>query len=74
MQKGLKTIYQDYKLWCGQCGYNTFNYGNFCEQLMVLYSLTTEYDRGLGDQIVIKSDKPMEYCPFEMKLQGGYLA
>lgn len=74
LQKGLKTIFQDYKLWCGQCGYNCFNYGNFCEQMMNLYQLTTEYDRGLGDQVVIKSDKPLDYCPFDMKLQGGYLS
>lgn len=73
INKGLKTIYQDYKLWCGQCGYNTFNYGNFTEVIVSLYQLTTEYDRGLGDQIVTKSDRPDDYCPFDLKLKGGYL-
>ena len=74
LQKGMKTIYQDYKLWCLQCGYNTFNYGNFCEVIMSLYQLTTEYDRGMGDQVVIKSEKPNDFCPFDLKLKGGYLA
>lgn len=74
MNKGLKEVFQDYKLWCGQCGYNTFNYGNFCDVLLNLYKLQIQYDKGMRDQVIIGSDKPMDFCPFELKLDGGYLS
>lgn len=72
LNKGLKVIYQDYKLWCGLCGYGPFNYGNFTESLLRQYKLTTEYDRGLGDQIVISSEYPNNYCPYDQSLISSY--
>lgn len=72
LNKGLKVIYQDYKLWCGLCGYGPFNYGNFTESMLKQYKLTTEYDRGLGDQIVISSEHPNNYCPYDQSLVSGY--
>lgn len=73
LNKGLKAIYQDYKLWCGLCGYAPFNYGNFADSLIKQYKLTTNYDRGLADQIVISSEFPDDYCPFDQSLQASYL-
>lgn len=72
INKGLKTIYQEYRLWCLECGYNTFAYGNFIENIISLYNLATEYDRGLKDQIVTSSAQDDEYCPFNL-ITGGYL-
>lgn len=72
INKGLKMIYQDYRLWCGQCGYGPFNYGNFVEAIVNQYQLTTQYDRGLGDQIVVSSLRPMDFCPFDQSLKTGY--
>ena len=74
INRGLKTIYQDYKLWCGLCGYNTFNYGNFTEVIISLYQLEVQYDRGMGDQVVISSGKDHDWCPFDLNMKGGYLA
>lgn len=72
LNKGLKMIYQDYKLWCGMCGYGPFNYGNFTESIVKQYKLTTVYDRGMGDQIIVKSELPNDYCPFEQTLSSSY--
>lgn len=72
LNKGLKQIYQDYKLWCGLCGYAPFNYGNFTESIIKQYKLTTLYDRGLGDQVVTSSDLPLDFCPFDQSLTAGY--
>ncbi len=73
LTKGMKTIYGDYKNWCLMCGYNAFNYGNFTESIIKQYRLTTEYDRGLSDQIVIKSEMPSDYCPFDQSLKAYYV-
>ncbi|MFA5642867.1 MAG: phage/plasmid primase, P4 family, partial [Bacteroidales bacterium] len=72
LNKGLKAVYQDYKLWCGLCGYAPFNYGNFADSLIKQYKLTTSYDRGLADQIIVSSEFPEDYCPFDQSLQASY--
>lgn len=72
LNKGFKNVYQDYKLWCLQCGYGPFNYGNFVESLLKQYKLTTAYDRGLGDQVIIRSEYSNDYCPFDQSLDSGY--
>lgn len=72
INKGLKMIYQDYRLWCGLCGYSPFNYGNFVEAIVKQYKLTTQYDRGLSDQMVISSLMPNDFCPFDQSLKTGY--
>lgn len=72
LNKGLKSIYYDYRQWCLLCGYGPFNYGNFAEAIVKQYKLTTLYDRGLGDQVVISSDWPNDYCPFDQTLQSSY--
>ena len=70
--RGFKDIYQDYKAWCVMCGYSPFNYGNFVESLSKLYKISTQYDKGLGDQVIIKSEYENEYCPFSQSLRLGY--
>lgn len=70
--KGLKAIYQDYKMWCLMCGYGPFNYGNFAEAIIKQYRLTTTYDKGMGDQVVTNSELPLTFCPFEQSLTSGY--
>ena len=72
LNKGLKAVYQDYKLWCGLCGYAPFNYGNFADSLIKQYKLTTTYDRGLADQVIVSSEFPDDYCPFDQSLQASY--
>lgn len=72
LNRGLKSVYQDYKLWCQLCGYGPFNYGNFSESIIKQYKLTTSYDRGLGDQIIVKSELPMSFCPFDQSLRSNY--
>ena len=72
LNKGLKSIYQDYKLWCGLCGYGPFNYGNFVESIIKQYKLTTIYDRGLNDQVVVSSLLPVTFCPFDQSLNDSY--
>ena len=72
LNKGLKTVYQDYRLWCGMCGYGPFNYGNFAEAIIKQYKLTTVYDRGLGDQIIVSSERANDFCPFDQSLRTGY--
>ena len=73
LNKGLKSVYQDYKLWCGLCGYAPFNYGNFADSIVKQYKLTTSYDRGLGDQVIISSEYPLDYCPYDQSLQSSYI-
>ena len=72
LNKGMKAIYQDYRLWCQLCGYGPFNYGNFSEAMVKQYKLTTTYDRGLGDQIVVSSELPLSFCPFDQSLKSTY--
>jgi len=72
LTKGMKTIYADYKNWCFTCGYNSFNYGNFTNAMIKQYKLVTSYDRGQNDQIVISSDYPLDYCPFDQSLSAYY--
>lgn len=72
LNKGLKMIYQDYKLWCSLCGYGPFNYGNFTDAIVKQYKLTTNYDRALGDQIVVSSELPLSFCPFDQSLKSTY--
>ena len=72
INKGMKTIYSDYKNWCFMCGYNAFNYGNFTEAIIKQYKLTTSYDKGLSDQVIINSDYPLDYCPFDQSLRAYY--
>lgn len=72
LNKGMKTIYGDYKNWCFMCGYNAFNYGNFTESLIKQYKLVLTYDRGLGDQVIVNSDYPLDYCPFDQSLRAYY--
>lgn len=72
LNKGLKAVYQDYKLWCNMCGYGPFNYGNFADAMLRQYKLTTEYDKGLADQIIIGSDFEKDYCPFDQSLISSY--
>lgn len=72
LNKGMKTIYADYKNWCFVCGYNSFNYGNFTEAMIKQYKLVLSYDKGLGDQVIISSDYPLEYCPFDQSLRSYY--
>lgn len=72
LNKGLKSVYQDYRLWCQLCGYGPFNYGNFSEAMIKQYKLTTSYDRGLGDQVIINSELPLSFCPFDQSLRSSY--
>ena len=72
LNKGMKTIYGDYKNWCFTCGYNAFNYGNFTESIIKQYKLVISYDKGLMDQVVINSDYPLDYCPFDQSLRAYY--
>lgn len=72
LNKGMKTIYSDYKNWCFICGYNAFNYGNFTESMIKQYKLVTIYDRGLMDQVITNSDYPLDYCPFDQSLRAYY--
>lgn len=72
LNKGMKSIYRDYKEWCLMCGYNSFNYGNFTESIVKQYKLVTTYDRGQMDQVVINSEYPLEYCPFDQSLKAYY--
>lgn len=70
--QGLKVVYKDYRMWCEECGYSPFNYGNFVEAMVHQYQLTTEYDRGLMDQVVTKSLLPNDFCPFDQSLTSNY--
>jgi len=72
LNHGLKDTYQNYKLWCQMCGYGPFNYGNFSDSIIKQYKLTTSYDRGLGDQVVISSLLPLDFCPFDQSLRSSY--
>lgn len=72
LNKGMKSIYADYKNWCFVCGYNAFNYGNFTEALIKQYKLVLSYDKGLMDQVIISSDYPLDYCPFDQSLRAYY--
>lgn len=72
INRGLKTVYQDYKMWCVMCGYGPFNYGNFAEALIKQYKLTTLYDKGMGDQVITSSELPNDYCPFDQSLNASY--
>lgn len=72
LNKGMKTIYADYKNWCFTCGYNSFNYGNFTNSMVKQYKLVTQYDRGENDQIIVNSDYPLDYCPFDQSLNAFY--
>lgn len=72
LNRGLKAIYQDYKLWCQMCGYGAFNYGNFSDSIIKQYKLTTAYDRGMADQIVVNSELPLDFCPFDQSLKSTY--
>jgi len=72
LNRGLKMVYQDYKLWCQLCGYGPFNYGNFTESIIKQYKLTTMYDRGLADQIIVNSELPLSFCPYDQSLNSTY--
>lgn len=72
LNKGMKSIYADYKNWCFVCGYNAFNYGNFTDALIKQYKLVLSYDKGLMDQVIISSDYPLDYCPFDQSLRAYY--
>lgn len=72
LNKGMKMIYQDYRLWCQLCGYGPFNYGNFTDAIIKQYKLKTNYDRGLGDQVVVSSEWPDDYSPFDQSLRSTY--
>ncbi len=72
LNKGMKTVYNDYKSWCIMCGYNAFNYGNFADAMIKQYKLVTTYDRGQMDQIITSSDYPLDYCPFDQSLRAYY--
>lgn len=72
LNKGMKAVYQDYKLWCQLCGYAPFNYGNFSEAIIKQYKLTTVYDRALGDQVITSSELPLDFCPFDQSLRSTY--
>lgn len=72
LNKGMKSMYSDYKNWCFTCGYNAFNYGNFTESMIKQYKLTLQYDKGMGDQVIISSDYPLDYCPFDQSLRAFY--
>jgi putative DNA primase/helicase len=73
LNKGMKVIYGDYKNWCFMCGYNAFNYGNFTEAMITQYKLVLSYDKGLSDQIIVNSDYPLDYCPFDQSLRSYYV-
>jgi len=70
--RGLKEVYREYSMWAIECGYNSFNYGNFTELVIAMYGLTCEYDRGMRDQIIKSSGHTDDYCPFALTLYGGY--
>ena len=72
LNKGLKSVYREYKEWCMLCGYSPFNYGNFVEAIIKQYKLSTTYDRPMGDQIVLSSEFAEDYCPFEQTLKTSY--
>jgi len=72
LNRGLKMVYQDYKLWCGLCGYGPFNYGNFTDSIIKQFKLTTVYDRPLSDQIIVSSELPLNFCPFDQSLKSSY--
>jgi len=72
LTKGMKTIYGDYKNWCFTCGYNSFNYGNFTNAIIKQYKLVISYDKGASDQMIISSEYPLDYCPFDQSLSAYY--
>lgn len=72
LHRGFKDVYQDYKAWCTMCGYGQFNYGNFVDTMLKQYKITTAYDKGLGDQVIVASEFTNDYCPFSQSLQSSY--
>ncbi len=72
LKRGMKVIYTEYKNWCLTCGYNAFNYGNFANALIKQYKLVTQYDIGASDQMIISSEFPNDYCPFDQSLNAYY--
>jgi P4 family phage/plasmid primase-like protien len=71
VNRGLTSLFVEYKTWTQMMGYHPFNYGNFVQHIVKEYKLTTHFDIALNDQIVIKSLLDEDYCPFSQSLASS---